>query len=344
MMRYLKNFALLVVYVAILFYTITFPSTASWSLFYFASLLILFSFLSVLTFKPRVSLEPMRIQQQKKPFALRIRFTSVLPLWTPFVRLSVKQLPASSPIFVPTLFKRKVEAEFSETPVARGVYSHVHIRLETKDLFGWFSRQLVRQLPVEWSIYPQPLTPDLYQQVLKQLPIDLSLKKNGFINNMELKQLRTYRQQDPMRDIDWKASFRKQRLLVKEYETEDTKPLNLFFLAAPSASFEQLLSLTYTIYLDFSQHRPVRLFLIGQYNGSLQVKKTPADFLFIQPVQQVESLFHHWQQLSTQGGQNLVILPQQTKELLFTETRSAPSILTEQALLKKSGGSFNHGN
>lgn len=142
---------------------------------------------------------------------------------------------AAPPIIKHTLdyFVRVPQKGFVENKVEhifkhRGRFIIKDFELSTKFPFGFFRhrRRLVAQR-AEIVIFPKLIDID-------EETIDLPLEMGKLVTNkhglgQDLLALREYQPLDDMRRIDWKATARVQRLIVREFSAEDDKRITFYF-------------------------------------------------------------------------------------------------------------------
>jgi len=142
-----------------------------------------------------------------------------------FNRVRFKKRPLGYFTYVPHRAgaEQKVEQTFSE----RGHELITGFELSTKFPFGFFRHR--RRLPtrnVDIVIFPK--TEDISDK-LHLLPMNagrLISSKRGA--GHDLYSLRDYQPKDDLRHIDWKATARVRRLMVREFTAEDEKRVNIW--------------------------------------------------------------------------------------------------------------------
>ena len=129
-------------------------------------------------------------------------------------------------IYVPHRAKaeQRVEQLFSK----RGRVLVTGFELSTRFPFGFFRlRRRLRARNVELVIYPKL---EAASDELHLLPMNagrmLSARRGA---GHDLHSLRDYQPQDDMRHIDWKATARASRLIVREFTSEDERRVHLVF-------------------------------------------------------------------------------------------------------------------
>ena len=110
----------------------------------------------------------------------------------------------------------------------RGRFIIKDFELSTRFPFAFFRHR--RRLPaqeVEIFIFPQ-ISP--VKEDLENLPLEIgkfTVPKHGF--GQDLLSLRDYQPSDDLRRVDWKATARTRRLIVREYAAEDEKRITVVF-------------------------------------------------------------------------------------------------------------------
>jgi uncharacterized protein (DUF58 family) len=118
--------------------------------------------------------------------------------------------------------EQRVEQTFSE----RGHVLVTGFEISTRFPFGFFRlRRRLRARDVEIVVYPKL---EVASDELHLLPIDagqMPSRRSGA--GTDLHSLREYQPQDDMRHIDWKATARQRRLMVREFTADDERRVHL---------------------------------------------------------------------------------------------------------------------
>jgi uncharacterized protein (DUF58 family) len=118
--------------------------------------------------------------------------------------------------------EQRVEQTFSE----RGHVLITGFEISTRFPFGFFRlRRRLRARDVEIVVYPKL---EEASDELHLLPIDagqMPSRRSGA--GTDLHSLREYQPQDDMRHIDWKATARQRRLMVREFTADDERRVHL---------------------------------------------------------------------------------------------------------------------
>lgn len=305
----MKILLLSLLYLAIFLYTITFSTPVSWLVLYFFTTVFLFSFLTTRIFWNTGTFELTETFQRQTNGHLCMKTKGHLPLLVPYLSFTIVVAEKTFSAIVPSLFKTTLTVTYPESRLPRGHHKSLFVRSYGKDLFGFFTHQATVQASTNLKIYPQLLPSKLLSPILDQIHRRLRLKTSLGQNDVSFRQLREHQIQDPLKDIDWKSSFRKQELMVKEYDKETDASLNLYFLGIESPQFEELLDLAYSLYVELAPFQKVQLYLMGEFDHQLMVKQNKEAFLTIHPTARLEPVEHLWEQHTITNSQKIVVAP-----------------------------------
>jgi len=122
--------------------------------------------------------------------------------------------------------RAKVEQRVEQTFERRGRVLVTGFEISTRFPFGFFRlRRRLRARDVEIVVYPKPLGAG---DELHLLPVDagkLEAQRRGI--GHDLHSLRQYQPRDDVRHIDWKATARAARLIVREFTAEDERRVHI---------------------------------------------------------------------------------------------------------------------
>lgn len=321
-------------YLAVLLYTLTFSTPVSWLILYFFTALLLLTWLSTWVFWKHIEFQVSRTQQKQLNGHLLLKTKGYIPVLMPELQLSVTVLGETFSTVLPSLFKTTLTADYKEIHLPRGHHKSLLVRSYGKDLFGFFMHQRNKTVATDLTIFPKIFPSALLYPILKQ--IDSNLKLQSFLGQSDatFRQLREHQMQDPLKDIDWKSSFKRQELMVKEYDKETDTSLMLYFLGISSPQFEELLSLTYNLYKELARFQKVHLYLIGEFDETLQTKQVANGFLTIQPTTQIEQVKEIWEQQTTVRSQKIVAAPIEIVSALREIEARSTYFLSEETLTK----------
>ncbi|MBM6615768.1 DUF58 domain-containing protein [Desemzia sp. RIT804] len=321
-----------ILYGALFIYTLTFPTPVSWVVFYFFTVILLASLLSTFILWGKAQFEVSKNQQHELNSQLNLKTKGFLPILIPYLTIVISVKEKSFSTEVPSLFKHKVSASFSAIHLPRGNHKKLLLRTSGKDILGFFTHQAKKQIPVDLEIYPDVIYSTLLHGTVKKLDAKLELKRFSAQDAANFRQLREHQQQDALKDIDWKTSFKKQTLMVKDYDQETNTPLNLIFLGYQSPQFEELLSLTYSLYLELSRFQNIQLFIVGEYDEQLLLQQGGKNFLTVQPTTRLTPLLSVWDNQLPKNGKKIIVAPDRVVSSIEDSQVKTSFFLSEDTL------------
>jgi len=119
--------------------------------------------------------------------------------------------------------RSRVERVYQAVPLSRGRHEWGRLTLRYRSRLGLVWRQKRTQVPARIRVHPDPRPRDrqeaLQMRASRQGPSGLRLALTRG-EGREFESLREYSPDDDYRRIDWKATARKGRLIVRQYEAE----------------------------------------------------------------------------------------------------------------------------
>ena len=115
-----------------------------------------------------------------------------------------------------------VDISYRLTPLRRGIYQFVDIHLRCQGTLGLVVRQRRVSAATEIKVYPNLQAVRQYELLVKRGMLHQIGLKNSrrFGEGTEMERLREYSPDDDFRRIDWKATARQRKPIVREFETE----------------------------------------------------------------------------------------------------------------------------
>ena len=125
-------------------------------------------------------------------------------------------------VFVPR--RGEIENKAEHVFPRRGRFVIKDFELSTKFPFGFFRhRRRLSAQEAEITIFPKLIS-------IEDLPLEIGkLVANKRGSGQDLLALRDYQPLDDLRRVDWKATARTRRLIVREFSAEDDKRVTIFF-------------------------------------------------------------------------------------------------------------------
>lgn len=149
----------------------------------------------------------------------------------------------------------------------RGIYQIGDFKITIKDIFNLFSFQKIISNPIALKVYPQ-ITP------LRNIAIDKSQ------DYFALSELREYQEGDPIKKIHWKASAKRDVLMVKNYEEWGEEEVTILLDSNVNSYSEDVNSLledkavetTLSIINHFLENNANVTLYFQRYNTTIQLK------------------------------------------------------------------------
>ena len=291
------------------FFTMAFPGNSSWFILIFFVLLFSIIFLSTLFSWGKA--EAILQTHPKQTSELHIQLTTrlQLPIFIPYLTIRLKIRDKTFEQMVLIYFRNHIKVVFKDIVFPRGFYDALKVEMYGKDHFGFFTHYSAKDIPVSFEVYPEQLPPNMRYHYLQKIMTNPYFKRYLNTGGTELRQIRDYISQDALKHVDWKASSRKQKLMVKEYEKEAQPSITLVFLGETSVDFEALLSLTYTLYLALQETLQVQLILIGAFDQAILQKEDKFSFLTIEASPDQRALLEKWESIKIPHGYMIAVAP-----------------------------------
>ncbi|MYC77084.1 DUF58 domain-containing protein [Candidatus Poribacteria bacterium] len=116
----------------------------------------------------------------------------------------------------------QTDISYRLTPLRRGIYRFVDIHLRCQGILGLVVRQRRIQAATEIKVYPNLQAIRQYELLVKRGMLHQIGLKNSrrFGEGTEMERLREYFPDDDFRCMDWNATARQRKPIVREFETE----------------------------------------------------------------------------------------------------------------------------
>lgn len=113
------------------------------------------------------------------------------------------------------------------TPLRRGIYQFADIHLQCWGVLGLIVRRRQVPAPAEIKVYPNLQAVRQYELLVKRGMLhQIGLKTSRqFGEGTEMERLREYSPDDDFRRIDWNATARQRKPIVREFETERSQDI-----------------------------------------------------------------------------------------------------------------------
>ncbi len=120
---------------------------------------------------------------------------------------------------------QRVEVDYQLRPMQRGAFAFQSVYLKLKSRLGLWQRQVKRECPGQLLVYPDMKQLAEYALLARTNRLSLigvrKTRKAGQDNNFE--RLRDYTQDDNYKHIDWRSTARRNKLTVKQFQTDQSQ-------------------------------------------------------------------------------------------------------------------------
>ncbi|MCF8268916.1 MAG: DUF58 domain-containing protein [Crocinitomicaceae bacterium] len=118
-----------------------------------------------------------------------------------------------------------IEITYDYIPKKRGVYTFTDTYIFTKSIFGLLARRTIYPHQAHVHVYPSILQMKRFEQMLfQQNKLQTGIRRVRKIGmSREFEQIRTYVPGDEIKSINWKATSRKNELMVNQYQEEKSQ-------------------------------------------------------------------------------------------------------------------------
>lgn len=330
--KWIKQFLLLSFCFVLLLYTMTFPSNTSWFILIFFAFLFLALFFSTVFSWEKLSVSLLNETDGTMNIEINAKTRIRLPIFLPSLLLQIQIKNEISEVEIPVYFQNQIHALFENIHLPRGHFTEVKLFTYGRDHFGIFSHYSKRKVPTDIYIYPHRLSKQKSNHLFQKIYSHPLLHQYLSIHSPQFHQIREYQSQDLIKQVDWKTSMRKKKMMVKEFENEIIPTLTIIFVGIESEYFEQLLSLSYTLYLDLQNLIPLKLLLIGNIEGKVSAKNILSFFVTIESDSNIDSIIEVYNAHPIQTGYKMVIAPEKIRESLHADSKKNFIYLSEKDL------------
>lgn len=188
----------------------------------------------MLIYLPREPITVKRTYQERmnlgdsNPVLVQVINQTLQPLTVAIYEGFPVQMQQRSKSWNTLLLPRKMkEFHYEFTPKERGKYAFNDVVVFVRSPFYLAQRRILLPLHQEMEVYPSILQMKQYElKVFHQQTQSQGIKKVRRIGNTsEFEQIRNYVQGDDIRTINWKATSRKNELMVNQYQEERSQPV-----------------------------------------------------------------------------------------------------------------------
>ncbi|MFO8068893.1 MAG: DUF58 domain-containing protein [Alkalibacterium sp.] len=328
-------------YLTVVIYTLIFPTTASWFLFYALTLWIISSFLSTRQSYHLTHTERIRRDDNSFSFAFTLQNKRRHPFFLSAVKITLLINDHHQTFYTSTLFSRQIDSEFQAVVLPRGHHDTLRLEITGIGLFGVWKKHSELTVPINVDVFPHVLKKSERDQLMHTMTPHLTQTSHSFNHDYYMNEIRSYQNRDSLAGIDWKASLKRGQWMVKEYQAEEEAPVDLYFLGFDTESFEDLLSVGYSLLQDLKATRKVNLFLLGRFDHEVTVKQTEDSFLTIEPVENPQELIELSRSVFHKPSSKIIIKSREITASLPLNSPMNHHFIDEGTLLQVKGGHIN---
>lgn len=298
---------ILLLYSLVILYTLIFPTTASWFIFYAFTLWLLLSFLSTRQSYHLTRTEKLKKDDNSYSFILTIENKRRQPFFLSSMAVTLVfndiQRASSTAVF----FSRQIESQFHSLSLPRGHHESLTLDVIGTGLFGVWKKHAKILVPINIDVYPPVMKQSERNRLMHHLAPYLTETAHSLHHDYYMTDIRTFQNRDALAGIDWKTSLKRGQWMVKEYESEEDSPIDLYFLGFDTDSFEELLILCYSLLKELKESQDVNLFLLGRFEGAPAVMQDESAFLTVMPEQNETALINLWRSAAHTPSKKIVV-------------------------------------
>ncbi|MFS0820681.1 DUF58 domain-containing protein [Bacillus sp. 1P02SD] len=141
-------------------------------------------------------------------------------------------------------FKRELTYKYEFDSIQRGEHIFEGIRIKTGDLFGLIEKEAIAPVRDQFLVYPQYVDM-IYRQLESRFEQGMTSSHVRLQRDTAIAVgVRDYTPGDRFSWIDWKASARRNNIMTKEFEQQQSHDVVLFMDRTKSNHFEQVVTFT----------------------------------------------------------------------------------------------------
>jgi uncharacterized protein (DUF58 family) len=139
--------------------------------------------------------------------------------------------------FLYPLFRRKFSWEYEIQPLRRGEHVFRSFKLRSADPFGFINKEGEKECEDTILVFPAYETLHINRRKNSLGDSVAARKLNNNVETMMVAGVREYQQGDKISLVDWKATARKQTMMTKEFEAEQTQHTTVIMDCTKGQSF-----------------------------------------------------------------------------------------------------------
>lgn len=233
-------------------YAVTFNSQLGWVILLLMILFFLLNSLSLLGSLKHMSINPISAintqVNEKKTVYIELENQKKRRVFFPILIIKNETLNLNYRLVL--FFKRKQQISINWLATERLFVENLEFELISTDLFGLFKKSKLVEVPTK--IYVLPAHQSNGNSILDLLNSEMKQAMFGEAT-FDLEKIRLYQFGDPVKQIDWKLSSKKQELIFKEYEMYESADILFLFYGVRSFYYERMLNLFFSLYQEIDK-------------------------------------------------------------------------------------------
>lgn len=342
-LKYLRLVWFILLYLLVAIYTFLFPTTASWFLFYAFTLWMVLSFLSTRQSFHLTHTEKSKHTDNTLSLAFTLQNKRRLPFFLSSVKVTLTLNDIQQTVTTSILFSKEIETTFHSIVLPRGHHETLRLDIEGYGLFGIWAKRSRLIVPINIDVYPEILTKSRRSRLIHRLAPYFAQPSRSLDHDYFMNDIRSFQNRDSLAGIDWKTSLKRGQWMVKEYETEEESPVALYFLGFDTDSFEELLSLTYTLVQEFKSNQKINLYLIGKFEDATSIQRSQESFLTIEPDENRKEIITLSQSVQNTHSRNIIVKSHDIRVPSPLNSQFKYQFIDEDTLLESKGGQIDSG-
>lgn len=336
--KYLRHFWFIFLYLLVVIYTLIFPTTASWFVFYALTLWLLLSFLSTRQSYHLTQTEKNKTDDNTYSFVFTIQNKRRYPFFLSSIKLHLSINELSQMYETSVFFSKEIVSPFYSVTLHRGHHERLSLVIEGVGLFGLWVKHAHLDVPINIDVYPNILKKSERDRLSQFISPYFTQSSRSLDHDYYMNEIRSFQNRDALARIDWKTSLKRRQWMVKEYETEEDPPIDIVFIGFNTAAFEELLSLAYTLTQELKDTQHVTLYLIGLFDNTVALQQSEKSFLTIRPAQNPHDLIALSQSALSHPSKKIIVKSRDIPFSLPLDSRQNLQLIDEDTLLHVKGG------
>ncbi|MDP5274874.1 DUF58 domain-containing protein [Chengkuizengella axinellae] len=207
---------------------------SAWFLSYSLSLLLVYLFIVRMTRPKMISQRKIASEKWISGDDIVVKVKVQLQTWVPFVWIVIEDEWHKQTYF--SFFQSTFQYRYCILDAKRGKYQSEGLQVVVKDLFGFVRKKGTIQAGLQFTVYPNPLSIDIWRNIHSNADDSQQTKSQKSHESLQFGGIRDYSHGDPMNRIHWKMSAKSNTLKTKEREHTIDHKMMIYLDAAQNLS------------------------------------------------------------------------------------------------------------